>query len=109
MIARTPEPPYVAVIFTSLRPVAEDGYGEIAERMVQLAQTQAGYLGHESVRQADGWGITVSYWADEDAARAWKANAEHREVQRLGREQFYLAYAMRMAVVARQTSFEATP
>jgi heme-degrading monooxygenase HmoA len=109
VIARTPEPPYVAVIFTNLHPEAPDGYGEMADRMIQLAQAQAGYLGHESVRQADGWGITVSYWKDEDAAQAWKAHAEHREAQRLGRERFYAAYALRVAVVGRQGFFEAVP
>lgn len=109
MIAPTPEPPYVAVFFTSRLREAGRGYDEVAERMVALAQTQPGYLGHESVRQADGWGITISYWKDEDSAGDWKAVAEHREAQRLGRERFYAAYALRVAVVGRQAFFEAAP
>jgi heme-degrading monooxygenase HmoA len=106
VIARTPEPPYVAVIFTSLRAEDSDDYGITADRMTELARCQPGYLGVESARSADGWGITVSYWADETAARAWKAEAEHREAQRLGRERFYARYALRVAVVARQAFFE---
>lgn len=109
MIARTPEPPYVAVIFTSQRRDGGEAYGRIAERMVALAETREGYLGHESLRDAEGFGITVSYWGDEAAALAWKADAEHREAQRLGRAEFYSAYTLRVATVTRQHCFEGGP
>ncbi|MHB1930973.1 MAG: antibiotic biosynthesis monooxygenase family protein, partial [Acidimicrobiales bacterium] len=62
-IARTPEPPYVAVIFTSLRTPGDRGYAATAERMLELARRQDGYLGFETARE--GLGITVSYWRDE--------------------------------------------
>ncbi len=88
--AATPPPPYVAVIFTSRRAAALDAdtgehYDETAERMEQLAAEQPGYLGIESARSADGFGITVSYWATETDARAWKTVAEHADAQRRGR------------------------
>ncbi|MGB2881397.1 MAG: antibiotic biosynthesis monooxygenase, partial [Rhodoferax sp.] len=73
-IAHTPAPPYYAVIFTSLRTDGDAGYGAMAERMVELAAQQPGYLGVESARETVG--ITVSYWADLESIRAWKANAE---------------------------------
>ena len=64
----------IAVIFVALRTDRDDaGYGEAANRMDELARTQPGYLGIDSVRGADGLGITVSYWADEASARGWKA------------------------------------
>jgi heme-degrading monooxygenase HmoA len=105
MFAATPEPPYVAVIFTSMRTsvtdrAAED-YATTAERMVALAQRQRGYLGIESARGADGLGITVSYWADETAARDWKRVAEHREAQRRGNDEWYAAWQTRVAMVTR--------
>jgi heme-degrading monooxygenase HmoA len=105
-IADTPEPPYVAVIFTSRRTPAEDGYGETAGRMEALAREQPGFLGIESVRAIAGagestLGITVSYWATDEAARAWKRVAEHREAQRAGRDRFYEAYSVRVANVTR--------
>lgn len=102
MIAHTPEPPYTAVIFTSLRRKESGDYEAVARRMLALAEGQPGYLGAESVRDAEGWGITVSYWRDEACARAWGAVAEHREAQRMGRESFYACYALRVATVARQ-------
>ncbi len=102
MIARTPEPPYYAVIFTSLRSETERDYAATAEHMLELAREQPGFLGVESARGADGLGITVSYWASEDAIRTWRAQAEHREAQRRGREEWYRAFRTRVAYVARE-------
>ena len=76
-----PEPPFVAVIFTSRRaPGAPEGYAEAADRMDALAQTMPGYLRHDSVRDEHGFGITISYWrTPEDVAR-WRAHPEHAAV-----------------------------
>jgi heme-degrading monooxygenase HmoA len=100
-LANTPEPPYYAVIFTTLRTAEEGGYGEMAEKMVRLASTVPGFLGVESVRGADGFGITVSYWESEDAIRTWKANADHVIAQKLGRERWYEYFQLRVARVER--------
>ena len=98
-IASTPEPPYVAVIFTSLRTPGDNGYGRTAERMFELARQQPGYLGFESARE--GIGITVAYWRDEESARAWKQVAEHQAAQRRGRDTWYADYRVRIATVSR--------
>src|SRR5580658_4992052 len=92
-IAATPEPPYVAVIFTSLRTAGDNGYARTAEEMLALASQQDGYLGVESARE--GLGITVSYWRDEAAARSWKLVAEHLAAQRRGRDEWYRDYRVR--------------
>jgi heme-degrading monooxygenase HmoA len=98
-----PEPPYVAVIFTSRRTTVDDvGYGEMAAAMDELGSQQPGYLGIESARGDDGLGITVSYWTDEASARQWKQVAEHLEAQRLGRDRWYREYTVRIATVTRQ-------
>jgi heme-degrading monooxygenase HmoA len=105
MFAATPEPPYVAVIFTSVLAAvtddAVDDYETTAARMVELARLQPGFLGIESARGAEGLGITVSYWADEGAARAWKRVAEHREAQQRGRDEWYAQWQTRVATVTR--------
>ena len=100
-IARTPEPPYYAVIFTSLRTEGDRGYGGMAERMEQLAREQPGFLGVESARDANGLGITVSYWASEEAVRSWKAHAEHKIAQATGRRTWYSDFHVRVARVER--------
>ena len=102
LIAQTPPPPYYAVIFTSTRTEGDNGYGAMAERMVALASQQPGFLGAESARNAVG--ITVSYWKDLESIRAWKANAEHLEAQRLGHAQWYSAFTTRIAKVERDYS-----
>jgi heme-degrading monooxygenase HmoA len=100
VIAQTPEPPYVAVIFTSIRNTTDDAaYEQTAAEMSRLAAEQPGYLGQESARE--GLGITVSYWADEASARAWKQVSEHLAAQRMGRETFYASYRVRVATVTR--------
>ena len=103
-IARTPEPPYYAVIFTSLLTDDLEGYGEAAARMAELAPTMPGYLGFEAAR--DGLGITVSYWADLDAVAGWKREVEHLAVQGEGRRRWYARYATRIARVERDYAFQ---
>jgi heme-degrading monooxygenase HmoA len=107
--AETPEPPYYAVIFTSLRTKGDCGYGTMAERMVELARQQPGFLGVESVRGSDGFGITVSYWASEEAIANWKAHAEHRIAQDSGRRVWYADYQLRVARVERGYGRRAEP
>ena len=93
--------PYVAVIFTSVRTPGDNGYAAASERMEELARAQPGFLGIDSARDATGFGITVSYWQDEEAARAWKAVQEHRLVQVRGRKEWYASYDVRVATVQR--------
>lgn len=102
--ARTPAPPYYAVIFPSQRKAGDHGYGAMADEMVALAMKQDGYLGHESVRGTDGFGITVSYWKDEASIATWKANAQHLFAQEAGKQRWYEEYITRVARVDRAYS-----
>ncbi len=99
MIANTPEPPYYAVIFTSLRTEGDEGYSAMADAMGELAKDQPGYLGIESAR--DGLGITVSYWASLEAIKNWKENVKHRAAQKLGKEKWYSSFKTRICKVER--------
>ena len=102
-IAKTPPPPYYAVIFTSHRNEGDSGYGEMSERMVTLAARQPGFLGVESARE--GVGITVSYWTDLESIKNWKSNIEHLEAQSLGRKKWYSSYKTRISKVERDYEF----
>lgn len=104
MIAATPQAPYYAVIFTSLRTEGDHGYEDMAQRMVALALQQPGFLGVESARE--GVGITVSYWQSLESIRAWKAHAEHLIAQQTGRREWYSQYKTRIAKVERDYGFE---
>jgi heme-degrading monooxygenase HmoA len=102
--AKLPDPPYYSVIFSSLRTPGEHGYGYMADRMLALAAQQDGYLGVESVRGEDGFGITVSYWQSLEAIRQWRAHAEHRIAQETGQTQWYQHFEVRIARVERAYS-----
>lgn len=100
-LARTPEPPYYAVIFTSLRTEGDRGYAAMSDRMVELAVKQPGYLGVDSARGTEGLGLTVSYWRDEASILAWKRDIEHQQAQRAGQQAWYADYQVRIAKVER--------
>ena len=98
-IAATPKPPYYAVIFTSHRTDGDNGYGDMANTMVELAAQQPGYLGIESAREH--LGITVSYWSDLESIKNWKANVMHKQAQKLGHEKWYSSFKVRISKVER--------
>ena len=106
IIAKTPEPPYYAVIFTSLLLNEVEGYDDMALTMTELAEKQPGFLGVETARNSSLSGITISYWKDEESIQAWKNNADHQWAQKLGTEKWYKSYILRIAKVERTHSFD---
>ena len=102
--AKTPAPPYYAVIFTNRLAPDHEGYGEMADAMAALAMEQNGCLGAESSRDAEGYGITVSYWRNEASISAWKANARHLVAQKMGIEKWYSHFELRVVRVERAYS-----
>lgn len=101
-----PEPPYYAVIFTSQRTSVDQGYAEMADRMVELAAAQPGYLGMDSARGADGLGITVSYWRSPEDIAAWRRHAEHRAARDSGRSDWYAHYTLHVTKVERAYAWQ---
>jgi len=99
--APLPDPPYYAVIFTNQASATPEGYDEMAAKMAELAAEQDGYLGLESTRDVDGLAITVSYWQDEAAIAAWRANVKHAAAQAFGKSNWYAHYVLRVARVER--------
>ena len=104
MIAKTPNPPYYAVIFTSVKNEVGDDYTSMADLMVKMASEQDGFLGMESV--SNEMGITISYWANIESIKNWKENSNHRIAQELGKKMWYKQYKTRIAKVERDYDFE---
>jgi heme-degrading monooxygenase HmoA len=105
-LARTPRPPYYAVVFTSVRTAEEpERYAEMAQRMIDLASCQPGFLGVESVRDENGGGITVSYWDSREAIESWGRVAAHREAQMLGMSVWYKRFRLRICRVEEDRAF----
>lgn len=104
MLAQTPPPPYYAVIFSSVRKDTEAEYGLTADRMVELAALQPGFLGVESARESVG--ITVSYWESLEAIKNWRLHAEHTLAREQGRTQWYESFTVRICLVERAYDFK---
>lgn len=105
MIAKTPKPPYYAVIFTSIRTdESEKEYIVMAEIMLNLAKQQSGFLGVESARNTVG--VTVSYWKDLESIKTWKQQTDHKLAQQIGRTDWYKQYKTRICKVERDYEFE---
>jgi len=104
MIANTPKSPYFAVIFSSVRTEGDNGYAAMADRMIELAARQGGFLGVESARNE--LGITVSYWTDMESIKKWKENAEHTIARELGHSKWYKSFKTRIARVEIDYEFE---
>ena len=100
--AVTPEPPYYAVIFTSIRTAGDNNYSSAAGSMMELASQQPGFLGVESARHEIG--ITVSYWATLEAIKSWKENMAHRLVQDRAKD-WYKSFRVRVCRVEREHGF----
>lgn len=96
-----PKTPYFAVIFRSVRTAVDDGYGETANRMEELAKNQQGFLGIESFSNDNGRRVTISYWQTEADIVRWKACAEHLLAQQLGKERWYSEYQLEVCRVER--------
>jgi len=95
-------PGAVAVIFVNRRSEADEpGYSAAAEAMERAAERQPGYLGIDSVRAADGQGITVSYWASEEDAIAWRDDVDHAATRAKGRDRWYDSYRLVVAGIRR--------
>ncbi len=104
MIAKTPKPPYFAVIFSSDRTEFDENYDKKSQRMLYLAQQNKGFLGIESAR--NDLGITISYWTDLNSIQKWKNNLEHIEAQKLGKEIWYKKYKIRSCKVEKDYDLE---
>lgn len=97
--SKLPEPPYYACIFSTERTEVDEGYGVLTAAMLERATQDFACLGVESTRDAAGFGITISYWKDEDAIQRWYGDAKHIAAQKLGKQKFYKDFAVRIAKV----------
>ena len=100
------EPPYYAVVFTSVRTEGDNGYGETADRMGELVKEIPGFLGEDAARTPGGLGITVAYFRDLAAIDEWRNNMGHRAAKKYGREHWYERYSIHIAKVEHSHGFE---
>ncbi len=99
-IAKTPEPPYYAVIAPAVLHSDVQGYPATALRLMELAHEVDGFLGIESCVHGN-FSLAVSYWRSLEAIQAWRRHAEHLYAKDLGKTRWFSAYLTRIAKVER--------
>ena len=100
------DPPYYAVVFTTVRTDDQTGYRETNARMEELVRQVPGYLGMDHAQNPGGLGITVAYFRDADALTRWRTDLEHRAAQKRGRADWYESYTLHVAKVERSSGFK---
>jgi heme-degrading monooxygenase HmoA len=94
----------IAVIFeVEPRPERKDAYLEAAARLKPLLENVDGFISVERFQSLTQPGklVSLSYWRDEAAVRAWRNLEAHRRTQAAGRESIFADYRLRVAEVLR--------
>jgi len=102
------ELPYFASIFTTQLGKNLEGYDETSDKMTELVEKYDGFMGMHSIRNEDGYGITICYWKSEEAITSWREDLEHQAAQSKGKSAWYSKYTIQIAQVLRSTFFEKT-
>jgi heme-degrading monooxygenase HmoA len=96
----------VTVFRSGLMPGLRDDYVALVDRMVELAQSMPGYISHKGFFAEDGERCTIVEFESQEAQRAWRMHAEHRDAQRKGRETYYESYSLQICEVKREAKFD---
>ena len=108
-IIKTPKTPYYAVIFTSIRTLGDKGYGKMGEEIEKEISDQIGFLGAESMRNDQGFGVTISYWKNLESINKWKKNPLHIIAKEKGKKLWYYNYMLRLCKVEYDHYFDKKP
>ena len=94
----------IAVIF-EVEPAEgrRDAYLDKAAALKPLLETIDGFISVERFQSlADPRRmLSLSFWRDEDAVKAWRNTEEHRQAQHAGRGGIFAGYRLRIANVLR--------
>lgn len=94
----------IAVIF-ELEPRADMGqrYFQLAEELKASLMRMDGFISIERFQSVTRSGryLSLSFWRDEDAVKAWRTWEQHRAAQSEGRASVFADYRLRVAHVIR--------
>ena len=94
----------IGVIF-EVEPMADkrEGYLRIAADLKPLLAHVEGFISVERFESLSTPGklLSLSFWRDEAAVKAWRTMEQHRQAQRAGREEMFSSYRLRIAHVVR--------
>jgi heme-degrading monooxygenase HmoA len=94
----------IAVIFeVEPRDGMKDAYLEAAASLKPQLEKADGFISIERFQSLTQPGkmLSLSFWRDEDAVKAWRNVEAHRRVQDAGRRSIFSGYRLRVAAVVR--------
>lgn len=92
----------IITIFRSrLRLENQEAYERVAVRMDELAHKMPGFVAIKTFTAPDGERVSIVEFESEETHNAWRQHPEHREAQRLGREQFYSEFKLQVCKLDR--------
>ena len=100
----------IAVIFEVTPAIGrKDDYLSIAANLRPLLETIDGFISVErfqSLSDPDKI-LSLSFFRDEDAVKAWRTLSKHRDAQKAGRGGVFTGYRLRVAQVVRDYGMKA--
>jgi heme-degrading monooxygenase HmoA len=91
-----------AVIFKTKRTLPmPDEYSSLSASLLELAKKQKGFIKIDSVADASGNGVSISYWESLEAIKTWKAESSHLYAQGKGKAEWYLDYSVEICEIVR--------
>jgi heme-degrading monooxygenase HmoA len=93
----------IAIIEYELKPGVDAQFRAALDQMLEKVRTIDGFLGEEPCRSmaTESKRVTISYWRDEMALKAWQTHPDHMRVKALGRRELLAWYRIRIARIER--------
>ncbi|WP_052283419.1 antibiotic biosynthesis monooxygenase family protein [Kluyvera genomosp. 1] len=99
----------IAVIFEArAMPEQQDRYLALAAELKAELSHVAGFIEIERFQSLSSPGkvLSLSWWENEEAVRAWKCNIRHQAAQREGQSTIFAHYRIRVAQLLREYSLQ---
>jgi len=99
---------HVAIIEYRLRPGLDATYAEVATHLHELVQHIDGFISVERFESIANPGkfVSVSYWRDEAAIKAWRADMEHQKGIVKGKRDIFAEYRIVIADIVKDYDFK---
>jgi len=97
--------PVITIFRSRLRPGAGPDYGELAARMLELAERQPGFVAFDHYASGEGERVSLITFDSLESQRAWRDHPEHLDAQRLGRRRFYETFSIQVCRLVEERRF----
>ena len=96
----------ISIFRSRLRPEIAVEFGELAARMLELAEAMPGFVSYKVFASEDGERCSIVEFESPEHLRAWREHPQHREAQRIGRERYYEEYTLHVSEPTRESHFQ---